>query len=130
MNNFITKKKYQFEIINFAFVHGRWSFLILIIQMKSNHFNEINYCHEIESFGWKSSLWYEFIFFMKTQLCDENSTFKSNLDYELQNFTTNQGLHFKFPHTTPKTACQCLYAKEMRWIGPKMTELEPFLWRR
>ena len=47
-----------------------------------------------------------------------------------QNFTTNQGLHSKFPHPTPRTAYQCPYAKEMRWIGPKMTELEPFSWRR
>ena len=45
-----------------------------------------------------------------------------------QNFTTNQGLHSKFPHPTPRTAYQCPYAKEMRWIGPKMTELEPFSW--
>ena len=31
-----------------------------------------------------------------------------------QNFTTNQGLHSKFPHPTPRTAYQCSYAKEMR----------------
>ena len=31
-----------------------------------------------------------------------------------QNFTTNQGLHFKFSHPTPRTAYQCAYAKEMR----------------
>ena len=47
-----------------------------------------------------------------------------------QNFTTNQGLHSNFPHPVPRTACQCPYAKEMRWIGPKMTELEPFSWTR
>ena len=47
-----------------------------------------------------------------------------------QNFTTNQGLHSKFSHPTPRTAYQCTYAKEMRWIGPKMTELEPFSWTR
>ena len=47
-----------------------------------------------------------------------------------QNFTTNQGLHSNFPHPVPRTACQCPYAKEMRWIGPKMTELDPFSWMR
>ena len=31
-----------------------------------------------------------------------------------QNFTTNQGLHSKFPRPTSRTACQCPYAKEMR----------------
>ena len=31
-----------------------------------------------------------------------------------QNFTTNQGLHSKFPHPVPRTACQCPYAKEIR----------------
>ena len=47
-----------------------------------------------------------------------------------QNFTTNQGLHSKFPHPTPRMACQCPYAKEMRWIRPKFTKLELFSWRR
>ena len=47
-----------------------------------------------------------------------------------QNFATNQGIHSKFSHPTPRTAYQCPYAKEMRWIGPKMTELEPFSWTR
>ena len=47
-----------------------------------------------------------------------------------KNFTTNQGLHSKFRHPTPRTAYQCPYAKEMRWIGPKMTELELFSWTR
>ena len=45
-------------------------------------------------------------------------------------FTTNQGLYSKFPHPTPRLACQCPYAKEIRRIRPKMTELEPFSWRR
>ena len=31
-----------------------------------------------------------------------------------QNFTTNQGLHSKFPRPTSRTACQCPYAKEIR----------------
>ena len=31
-----------------------------------------------------------------------------------QNFATNQGLQPKFPHPTPRMACQCPYAKEMR----------------
>ena len=47
-----------------------------------------------------------------------------------QNFTTNQGLHSKFSHPTPRAAYQCSYAKEIRWIGPKLTELEPFSWTR
>ena len=47
-----------------------------------------------------------------------------------QNFTTNWGLHSNFFHPTPRTAYQCSYAKEMRWIGPKMTELEQFSWTR
>ena len=46
------------------------------------------------------------------------------------NFATNQRPHSKFPHPTPRVAYQCPYAKEIRWIGSKMTELEPFLWRR
>ena len=47
-----------------------------------------------------------------------------------QNLATNQRPHSKFPHPTPRVAYQCPYAKEIRWIGPKMTELEPFSWRR
>ena len=47
-----------------------------------------------------------------------------------QFFCTNYGLHSKFPQPTLRTACQCPYAKEMRWIGPKMTKLEPFSWTR
>ena len=31
-----------------------------------------------------------------------------------QNFTTNQGLHSKFSHPTPRAACQFPYAKQMR----------------
>ena len=50
--------------------------------------------------------------------------------YSEASFTTNQGLHSKFPHPTPRTAYQCTNAKEMSWIGPKMTELEPFSWTR
>ena len=31
-----------------------------------------------------------------------------------QNFTTNQGLHSKFSHPTPRTAYQCANVKKMR----------------
>ena len=41
---------------------------------------------------------------------------RSSLNFLLlpHNFTTNQGLHSKFSHPTPRTAYQCTYAKEMR----------------
>ena len=43
---------------------------------------------------------------------------------------TKDGFQSKFPHPAPRIGCQFSYAKEMRWIGPKMTEWEPFSWRR
>ena len=46
-----------------------------------------------------------------------------------QKFATNQLLYSTFPHPTPRIACQCLYAKEISWIGSKMTELKPLSWR-
>ena len=43
---------------------------------------------------------------------------------------TKDGFQSEFPHPAPRIGCQFSYAKEMRWIGPKMTEWEPFSWRR
>ena len=47
-----------------------------------------------------------------------------------QNFGTKQGLQLKFLHLIPKIACPLSYTKELRWIGQKMTKLEPVSWRR
>ena len=62
--------------------------------------------------------------------CRIESILSKNFLLLPQNFATNQRPHSKFPHPTPRVAYQCPYAKEIRWIGPKMTELEPFSWRR
>ena len=44
-----------------------------------------------------------------------------------QNLATNQLLNSKILHPKKtRIACQCPYAKEMRWIGPKIPELELF----
>ena len=45
-------------------------------------------------------------------------------------FGTKYGFQSEFSHPTPRIGCQFSYAKEMRWIGPKMCEWEPFSWRR
>ena len=47
-----------------------------------------------------------------------------------QILSTKDGFQSEFPHPTPRIGCQFSYAKEMRWIGPKMTKWEPISWRR
>ena len=62
------------------------------------------------------------IFALKCQVNEKNLTpnpshtsYASALKFPLpQKFTPNQGLYSKSPHQTPRTACQCPYAKEMR----------------
>ena len=43
-------------------------------------------------------------------------------------FGTKYGFQSEFSHPTPRIGCQFSYAKEMRWIGRKMTERGLFSW--